>query len=179
MKADKLEISLANLCGAAMAGIKPASLAVCGAEEVSALDAYAQMFVQKGIRIETLSERRGKITYLVFREEKLRAHLARAECAAFLARYGYPVGSLEGCLSYLKLRLMGKCFPHEIGIFLGYPLEDILGYLEDPFGCIFSGAWKVYAEPEKKRALFEKYRRCQSCILRRLAAGESLERIFR
>ena len=34
---SRLERSLAGLCGAAMAGIKPASLAVCGGEEAEEL----------------------------------------------------------------------------------------------------------------------------------------------
>ena len=178
MRAKKLEISLANLCGAAMAGIKPASLAVCDAGERDTLAAYARMFLRKGISIAALCEKRGRLSYLVYRENKLREHLAIGENAAFLAAYGYP-GDFEGRLARLKLRLLGNCFPHEIGVFLGYPPEDILGYLDDPSGCIFTGAWKVYAEPEKKRALFEKYRRCQDCILRRLAAGQTLGEIFR
>lgn len=178
MEAKKLEMSLADLCGTAMAGIKPSAMAVCAEEERGALAAYAHVFSRKGIRIEPLGLRAGKITYLVFREGKLRAHLLREENAAFLARYGYPA-DFEARLSYLKLRFMSGCFPHEVGVFLGYPLEDVLGYLRDPYGCIFSGAWKVYAEPEKKRELFEKYRRCRKCILRRLASGHTLDEIFR
>ncbi|HJB93669.1 MAG TPA: DUF3793 family protein [Candidatus Borkfalkia stercoripullorum] len=178
MEANKLEISLASLCGAAMAGIKPSSLAVCGEESGEALAAYAHMFARKGISILPLCKKRGKITYLVYRESKLRAHLCAEDSAAFLAAYGYPVGNFEGCIARLKLRLSGRRYPHEIGVFLGYPPEDVSGYLNDPYGCIFSGMWKVYAEPEKKRALFERYRRCQSCILRRLASGQSLAEIF-
>ena len=68
---------------------------------------------------------------------------------------------------------------HEVGIFLGYPAEDVFGYMRDPGGCIFSGAWKVYSEPEKKRALFARYKKCSGCIVRRLACGETLAEIFR
>lgn len=177
--ANKLEKSLACLCGAAMAGIKPSSLAVCRRSDGRELAQYARAFQKKGIRIEPLAVRGGKIIYLVFRENKLREHLLREDSMRFLQRYGYPAGSFGGCIGFLKLRLLGSCFPHEIGIFLGYPEEDIAGYIEDPCGCIFSGAWKVYADPEKKRALFEKYKRCSGCILRRLAAGDSLIQIFR
>ena len=119
MEANKLEISLASLCGAAMAGIKPSSLAVCGEESGEALAAYAHMFARKGISILPLCKKRGKITYLVYRESKLRAHLCAEDSAAFLAAYGYPVGNFEGCIARLKLRLSGRRYPHEIGVFLG------------------------------------------------------------
>ena len=175
---SRLERSLAGLCGAAMAGIKPASLAVCGGEEAEELYAKRRVFAEKGIRIEPLRTEKDKIVYLVFRENKLREQLTGEENAAFLRRYGYPAG-FEERLAFLRLRLQSRCFPHEIGVFLGYPLEDIVGYLNDPKGCIFSGAWKVYADPEKKKRLFEKYRRCSNYIMRRLLAGETLAQIFR
>ncbi len=172
------EASLAQHCGAAMAGIKPASLAVCGAGRAAELAAFREAFAGKGIRAEILLKRGGRITYLVFREEKLRAHLSRTENAAFLAAFGYPDG-MEERLLFLKVRMAGNCFPHEVGIFLGYPAEDVFGYMRDPGGCIFSGAWKVYSEPEKKRALFARYKKCSGCIVRRLACGETLAEIFR
>ncbi len=174
-----LERSVANLCGAALAGIKPSSLAVCAEGARGELDALARAFSPKKIRIEQICVRDGRITFLVFREEKLRSHLEKAENVSFLARYGYPVGSLEKSLFFLRLRLAGNAFPHEVGVFLGYPKEDIEGYIEDPNGFLFCGAWKVYCKAEEKKLLFEKYRRCRDCIMRRLLRGESLAQIFR
>lgn len=172
------ECSVAWHCGASMAGIKPASLAVCGEGSLGELAAFREQFLRKGIRTEILARKGSRITYLVFREEKLRAHLGEAENAAFLARCGYPDG-LEAQLCTLKRRMRGGRFPHEVGIFLGYPAEDVLGYMRDPSACLLSGAWKVYAEPEKKRALFERYRRCSRGIVRRLTGGQKLADIFR
>ena len=56
----------------------------------------------------------------------LRARLARPEAAQMLARAGYPAG-MEAMLRTLSLRLSGEEFPHEIGLFLGYPPEDVEG----------------------------------------------------
>lgn len=40
-------------------------------------------------------------------------------------------------------RLNTKNFPHEIGIFLGYPLDDVIGFIEHkPYYLV--GDWKVY-----------------------------------
>ncbi len=176
---SNLERNVANFCGAAMAGIKPASLAVCGPGEREELLSFSEIFRKKGIRIELLGTKNGKLTYLAFRENKLKDHLALRENAAFLRKFGYPVHNFEGCIDFLKLRLLCECYPHEVGVFLGYPVEDIAGYMNDPGGCIFSGVWKVYARPEEKRALFERYKRCTDCIVKRLLGGKALAEIFR
>lgn len=56
-------------------------------------------------------------------------------------------------------------FPHEIGLFLGYPLEDVKGFIEnkaDSSKC--SGCWKVYGNEQKALKLFEKYENVQVLI---------------
>ena len=43
---------------------------------------------------------------------------------------GYPREyNVETYLDELINRLESKEFPHEIGIFLGYPLKDVLGFM--------------------------------------------------
>ena len=38
-----------------------------------------------------------------------------------------------------------KQFPHEMGLLLGYPIEDVRGFIEhNGCGCLYSGYWKVY-----------------------------------
>lgn len=52
-------------------------------------------------------------------------------------------------------------FPHEVGLFLSYPPEDVKGFIDhraNDFKC--AGLWKVYGDEEKVRSLFEKYRKC-------------------
>ena len=50
---------------------------------------------------------------------------------SFCCTYGYDTSNLEACLERLKERI-AQCeeFPHEIGMFLGYPLEDVRGFIE-------------------------------------------------
>ena len=81
----------------------------------------------------------------------------------FLLEYGYLRGlTLSEKISRLRSRL-GKCgeFPHEIGIFLGYPVEDVRGFISNE-GKNFKacGTWKVYGDGERAAGLFESYRRC-------------------
>jgi len=67
-------------------------------------------------------------------------------------------------------------FPHEVGLFLSYPPEDVKGFINHcagGFKC--AGLWKVYGDEEKARSLFEKYRKCTEIycytLAKRLEAG--------
>lgn len=55
------------------------------------------------------------------------------------------------------------CFPHEIGIFLDYPLQDVKGFIENKGkNSKYNGLWKVYGDKDASMKLFEKYRKCIS-----------------
>ena len=89
---------------------------------------------------------------------------------AFLLSYGYPVYRknnvelyFDEILFYLAQRIQStKGFPHEIGIFLGYPLEDVVGFITNN-GCNYkySGCWKVYGDETYSRRLFAQYKSCK------------------
>ena len=70
-------------------------------------------------------------------------------------------------------------FPHEIGLFLGYPAEDVYGFLK--YGgknCKYTGCWKVYSDVDRALALFDRYRRCRSALCRRVSNGDSIIQMF-
>lgn len=60
------------------------------------------------------------------------------------------------CIRNLRIRInSSKTFPHEIGLFLGYPVEDVKGFIENKGeNCVKCGAWKVYCNPEEKMHFF-------------------------
>ena len=77
------------------------------------------------------------LVVLFFRRAVLERTLASSEAAGFLKECGYPSG--EGMAAILE-ELTARCrrggnFPHEIGIFLGYPLKDVRGFIEDRSAC--------------------------------------------
>lgn len=76
-----------------------------------------------------------------------------------------------------RLREQGE-FPHEIGLFLSYPPEDVRGFIESPvcgFKCV--GCWKVYGDAREARKTFGRYRRCTEICCARFAQGTTLERL--
>ena len=65
-------------------------------------------------------------------------------------------------------------FPHEVGLFLSYPPEDVKGFIDhrtNNFKC--AGLWKVYGDEEKARSLFAKYKKCTEIYCALWQSGSS------
>ena len=70
-------------------------------------------------------------------------------------------------------------FPHEIGLFLGYPPVDVKGFMENPRqGVKCVGFWKVYGDQEKAERTFSSYRKCTETYRREIRSGKSLEQLI-
>ena len=76
-----------------------------------------------------------------------------------------------------RLRSAGE-FPHEIGLFLSYPPEDVLGFIRNKacrHKCL--GCWKVYGDEQAAKILFEKYNQCSKIYARQWKQGKSIEEL--
>ena len=63
-------------------------------------------------------------------------------------------------------------FPHEIGLFLGYPLGDVMGYIENAGrNSKCSGCWKVYCNECEAMKLFAKFDKCKNVYRQLFAEG--------
>ena len=68
----------------------------------------------------------------MFRPGKLVRDLEQKDAAPILEEAGYEPGDCVGCIRRLIDRLhAGGEFPHEIGLFLGYPPEDVRGFIDN------------------------------------------------
>ena len=127
------------------------------------LSSYEHCFKCKGISVFRLVEEREFILILFYRERDLKETLEKTMAQEILSRYGYQAdGSLWEKLEYLRERMrISKSFPHEVGLFLGYPPEDVAGFIEHRGRSFsYSGYWKVYTNEEETRKLFDRYTRC-------------------
>ena len=93
---------------------------------------------------------------------------------------GYPVSDgVEAMLTHLGARLAGAEFPHEVGLFLGYPAADVEGFRRNAGrNCKLCGHWKVYGQVEEARRRFLAFDRCREALCRWVAEGRSLEQLF-
>lgn len=68
--------------------------------------------------------------------------------------------------------------PHEIGLFLGYPAEDVKGFIENKAASSkCSGCWKVYGDEQTAMNLFEEYRKCTEICYRKWKNGADVEQL--
>lgn len=175
------EYTLALHGGLTFAGIKAASLFWVRGEQLPAVRQYGERFSCRGFRFVVLRCEEKRCLLYVYHEARLREILFEAANRTFLRSCGYVYGDVVEAVMLLGRRIADRnAFPHEIGLFLGYPLEDVRGFIgESMHTAYFSGYWKVYAEPEKKSRLFAQYRRCSERICGKVKQGAYLGEIFK
>ena len=180
----QLEYNLAYHGAPALAGIKAADLIAWGTPEQCRGEGfcrYQQELARRGICLTVLRAEGPRCLLLVYRREQLARRLEEPAVRAMLARAGYPVdGTPEEQLELLAQRLAGGEFPHEVGLFLGYPPEDVAAFCRHR-GRDFKvcGCWKVYCDVEGALRGFRRYRRCREALCRRLEEGKALTQLFR
>jgi len=170
-------------CSPTLAGIKTGSLFTCpftdAREVLDGIRALNKRLGIKGLRLLPLHVGRGRALIYVYRPKRLSRDLGRSAAAQLLRERGYRESTPTGCILQLMRRLeeSGE-FPHEIGLFLGYPPEDVCGFIEHrACGCKCVGCWKVYGDAEAARKLFAKYKKCTQLYCAQLKMGRSIERL--
>ena len=69
-------------------------------------------------------------------------------------------------------------FPHEIGLFLSYPPEDVRGFIENRAQNFKrAGLWKVYGNEARAEALFRKFKKCTQIYCERWQSGSKMDEL--
>lgn len=131
----------------------------------------AALMGQSTLVVRELVDRGDSLLLLFYQPQTLAALLAKANVAGFLLQAGYPRPVVvDSALAELQERFATMGFPHEIGVFLGYPLKDVagfLGWVKLPVTC--QGPWKIYGNPGKSLALADGFRACRRRMAYRLS----------
>lgn len=161
-------------------GIKCASLVSLSSDEFD-LDFHTRNFnrraASKSLKIKILQSGENKKLLLVYNEQLLKKHLAEYDVRCILKKFGYSeCCSLDECLDCLSVRFSESGnFPHEIGIFLDYPVEDVIGFIRNKGGNFkLCGCWKVYGSEENARRKFANYNKCRKFLCGRLSEGDDI-----
>lgn len=170
-------------CSPTLAGMKTGSLFTCEyadkREMLKSIRKLNQCFIKKGLRALPLRFQNNKALIYIFRPTHLSRDLKNTTAIRLLTERGYCCEEPEKCILHLMKRL-GECeeFPHEIGLFLGYPPEDVCGFIENKAcGCKCVGYWKVYGDVESAKELFARYKECTECYCSMFAKGVSIEHL--
>ena len=173
---------LVSQCAPTLAGLKTANMFSAeyeSREEVTAqLRRLNAVLVPKGLRILPMRYMQSRVLLYLYRPDALRRDLENSDARDILRDCGYETcDRAESCLSCLIGKMRNNAdFPHEVGLFLGYPPEDVRGFIEHR-GKDFalSGYWKVYGNPDAARALFARYTACSEEFCKKLDDGARFE----
>jgi len=174
---------LIRFCSPTLAGIKTGSLFMTDKSDDSTFGKIRELnniLTKHGLRLIPLRKNNKGILVYLYRPDRLNRDLKCPQAMAILECKGYPCGNTDRCIMHLIDRLVqDEAFPHEIGLFLGYPPEDVKGFMEDPSkGVKCIGCWKVYGDVSRANELFERYRKCEAAYCRELKQGKSLESLI-
>ncbi len=154
-----------NQCAPTLAGIKTGNLFTC--EYSNEKEMYEDLrrincqLVPKGIRVLPLRYRDNKGLIYFYRPERLKADMSDSKVIELLNHFGYACSCPDRDVVQLACRFKEENdFPHEIGLFLGYPPEDVQGFIENRAqNCKCIGYWKVYGDERQAKEKFELYRK--------------------
>lgn len=127
---------------------------------------------------------------LLYRKEWLEKLLADSRNRAFLEERGYRVKEGDTPVKVCELLEMvrdrygsyrdsRRGFPHELGILLQYPLEDVMAFIEHGGeDYLMNGYWKVYHDPARAKEIFRRYNRVRETASREFMEGRSWKEII-
>lgn len=173
---------LVRYCSPTLAGIKIGSLFSCRYEDVMDLldfvETQERLLAPKGVHMVLVKMCNGFALIYVYRLQQLEQLLADPRIQSFLRRYGYSRFDTESCLALLKKRLLDDDFPHEVGIFLGYPLEDVQAFIVNKgANCPCVGTWKAYTNLAEAQRIFRSYQKCTQIYCQRFWEGVDIARL--
>lgn len=182
MNLKDIETQLALQCAPLIVGLKISNLLIIESDN---LHEVRQILKDSCISCFTLSRTERRSMFLLYNEEKLMAYLAEKSVKNFLAECGYTEASLFEILPAFQLRyqkyMSGKGeFPHEMGVLLGYPIEDVKGFIENEGeNFLYTGYWKVYANLSVKIQLFRKFEIARETLIQLVSSGLSIADIIK
>ena len=174
MDVHSIPLQLALQCAPVISGIKISNLLTIPAKSLRELSVVLK---KTELSFRILYPGRERLVILIYREAKLREYLAREEVMAFIYKCGYETSDISKIFPvfvkrYMRYMELKQDFPHELGLFLGYPIEDVEGFIkENGKNYLYSGYWKVYKDTELKISLFKDYESVQTEIVRLLYEG--------
>ncbi|WP_291583836.1 DUF3793 family protein [Clostridium sp. UBA6640] len=128
------------------------------------------------IKAFELKETNNAVVVLFYNEELLNNRLEDKRVTNFLVQFGYePNMSITEKLEVLKKRYDISICPHEMGIFLGFPLNDVQTFIESPHKeCLLCGYWKVYYDRDSALQTFKYFDEAKLEIVNSICQGKKL-----
>ena len=180
---NMVEGRVVEQCAPTLAGIKCGSLFRTNSDIIdfaSEVELMNRRLNPCGVMITTFRPSGCGTLVYVYRKDLLsRIMHSDRRSLRLLKELGYDTGSTEGLVEDLRRNVESLgCVPHEIGIFLGYPYEDVVGFMENGGKhpkCM--GCWKVYGSVSRAQELFDRFRSCREIYRNLYMSGIPIDRL--
>jgi hypothetical protein len=178
---DRLEMQMAMQCAPLITGLKVSNLLNIRREDFLSMQ---EIVKHSQLSWYLLFETEAKITVLLFHRDSLENYLEKRQVREMFKQAGYVNLSLGGVLKEFSIRYREYMetkndFPHEMGLLLGYPTEDVKGFItHQGDACLCVGYWKVYAHKERKLKIFEGFEKAKERLIQLLSCGVSMKDII-
>lgn len=156
-------------CAPVLCKVKPAAIITCNGFDAGTVEAdlatVRRELSRQGCLVVECCRCQRSVSLFIYHRWLLTAFLNVPGVPRFLAQRGYPVEAGIDDVVGMLVKRYRECgtVPHEIGLFLGYPLEDVMKF-EEYKGRQYQICryWKVYADVEQAKKVFECYDQCRS-----------------
>lgn len=182
MGLHNVELQIALQCAPVLADLKLSNLLILPVKDIPKVK---QILKNTDIDCELISVKAGKATMLLYRSEELCAYFSNKKIRLLMQFMGYTDFSKDALFMrfqkhYVAYQQEDAEFPHEMGFFLGYPLEDVVGFIENQGkDFLYTGYWKVYANLQEKRDLFQQFDMAQEQFVQYVSEGGRLRELLK
>lgn len=181
MDQSELETQLALQCAPLLMRIKMSNLLIV---HKSNRDVVYKLFRKTAISYYVIYELENKIVFLLYRKNELVSYLNKEEVREVIKMLGYNKYTLKNILKefikrYGAYRKGKDVFPHEMGLLLGYPVDDVAGFIVNQGkNFLYTGYWKVYSNLSEAIQMFDKYNQAQKMVIQMISQGVSIQNIL-
>lgn len=181
MNTEKLENQLILQCAPLIAGLRMAGLFIVYRSQLCRVYGLLR---DSRLSYYVLCVTKEKVILLLFYRWRLSAYLAKKGVKDCLGEQGYHVTGMEDMLRLCRQRYQcyqtGEAqFPHELGLFLGYPLADVCGFIRNHGkSSLYTGYWKVYEDVAYKRKLFRMFDLARELLIELVNNGVDVREII-
>lgn len=164
-------------CAPVLTGIKVSNLLIIQKRELTELK---QLLLGTVISTYILGVHGDKVAVLLYRQQELSDYLNDETVVEMLHRLGYENQDILFVLEELAIRYQQYMenryhFPHEMGFVLGYPISDVIGFMEhEGENYLYKGYWKVYGNVAEAVAQFEAYNHARELLIRMVYYGANI-----
>lgn len=181
MNHDRLETQIAMQCAPLLAGMKISNLLTVDRRKRQEV---IRTFRNTIISCYVLYDSEEKTTFLLYRRQMLVRYLLQPETEKLMERLGYHRQELGQVLRRVsekyRAHMEGRLgFPHEIGLILGYPPGDVVGFIENSGkNYLCTGYWKVYSNLTECKRIFRGYNYARERVIHMVACGMKIADIL-